>query len=101
VDETDESVAEAQSEISDFINAGAPPTISVLTTAVDNIAGTEGADQINGVIAGATTGTFNTGDTINGGAGEDTLNLIVTTGTTITPASITNVETIAVQDLSG
>jgi hypothetical protein len=101
VDETEASVAEGKAETDAYINEGPAPTVSVLTTAIDNIAGDEGFDQINGVIAGGATGTFNTGDTINGGAGEDTLNLIVTTGTTITPASITNVETIAVQDLSG
>jgi hypothetical protein len=101
VNETDASVAAGKAESDAFFAEGTPPTVSVLTTAIDNIAGTAGADQINGVVSAAPNGTFNTGDTINGGAGEDTLSLIITDGATVTPASLTNVETLVVQDLSG
>lgn len=73
-----------------------------LTTGVDNVVGTTGDDTITGVAANvAAGGTFNTGDSVNGGTGNDTLNLISTTGGTFTPASLTSVETVRVQDLSG
>ena len=74
----------------------------MLTTGVDNVVGTTGDDTITGVAANvAAGGTFNTGDSVNGGTGNDTLNLISTTGGTFTPASLTSVETVRVQDLSG
>jgi copper chaperone CopZ len=100
VNETDASVAEGKAETDAFLNEGPAPTVSVLTTAIDNIAGTAGVDQVNGVFDGAATSTFNTGDTINGGAGEDTLSLIVTSGAAVTPGSITNVENISIQAIS-
>lgn len=73
-----------------------------LTTAIENVVGTNSDDTFNGVISGvAGEGTFQTGDRIDGGGGNDTLSLIVSSAATITPASVTNVETISVQNLDG
>jgi hypothetical protein len=53
-----------------------------LTTGIDNITGTANDDIINGVAA-TTGGTFNNGDQINGGAGNDVLAFTV-----VDPASV-------------
>jgi S-layer protein len=76
-----------------------------LTTGVDNILGTAGNDTITGVVvvgAPAST-TFNAGDSVNGGAGVDTFNIIVdqtgaNTGVSLPVAgsTISNVEVISI-----
>ena len=71
-----------------------------LTTAIDAVTGSTADDTFTGVAGTAVNGTFNTGDSINGGTGNDTLNIIATNAGTIVPASMTGVEKISVQDLS-
>lgn len=68
-----------------------------LTTAIDNVAGTSGADLILGSVDGGVTQTFNNGDNINGGDGDDTLRITSTPGaaTTVLP-TMTGVENIEV-----
>ncbi|WAJ26873.1 DUF4214 domain-containing protein [Antarcticirhabdus aurantiaca] len=78
------------------------PTLT-LRAGVETATGSTGDDVISGVISitgGNDSGTFNTGDNINGGAGNDTLSVIAANAATIVPASLTNVETVRVQDLS-
>ncbi|MFG6621592.1 DUF4214 domain-containing protein, partial [Sulfitobacter sp. 1A05707] len=72
-----------------------------LTTEIDALTGSTADDTFTGVAGNVLNGTFSTGDSINGGTGNDTLNIIATQGGTITPASMTGVENISVQDLSG
>jgi S-layer protein len=69
-----------------------------LTTGIDNVVGTSNNDLIN---AGETTGpavTLTAGDSINGGAGTDTLNVVVTAPFTGVPTGVTvsNVENVNV-----
>lgn len=83
---------------------GVPGGTFTLTTAVDNVVGTANNDTFIGTVdANTLSGTFNTGDSINGGAGTDTLKLIIANGNgaTYTPAQMTGVEVIQVQDLDG
>lgn len=81
-----------------------------LTTGVDNVAGTSGNDTITSANnytdgAVATTSTFSAADSINGGAGTDTLNLVFegdfanNTDITLAAATINAVETITVRNL--
>lgn len=93
---------------------GAPVTTTgqafTLTTAVDTIAGTSGNDTIasaNGRADGAATtaSTLSASDTIDGGAGTDTLSIIMegdfanNTDITLPAATIKNVETVTVRNL--
>jgi len=53
-----------------------------LTTAIgENIVGTSGNDTFSAVQGGTAASTLQLGDTIDGGAGTDTLNITVTTST--------------------
>jgi hypothetical protein len=99
VDETDASVTAAKAESDAFFDTPVTTPPVALTTAIDAVVGTAGNDQFNGVVDGGPNSTLNTGDSVNGGAGDDTLSLIVTNGTFVLPASLTNVETISVQAL--
>ncbi|MFG6621252.1 DUF4214 domain-containing protein, partial [Sulfitobacter sp. 1A05707] len=71
-----------------------------LTTGIDAVTGTTADDTFTGVAGNILNGTFNTGDSINGGTGNDTLNVIATQNGNYTLSSMTGVETISVQDLS-
>lgn len=85
-----------------FVGAANPGVSQALTTALDVLNGGTGNDTFLGTIDNTPTqGTFNTGDSINGGAGQDTLKLIIGNGVNVIPGSLTSVETIQVQDLSG
>ncbi len=73
-----------------------------LTTGIDTLTGTAGNDTFKGVIS-ATVGesTLTLADSIDGGAGVDTLT-VTSTGATQLPASeIKNVENIFIKDLTG
>lgn len=70
-----------------------------LTNAIgEQVAGTTGNDIFSAVVANTATteaGTFNTGDTVNGMGGQDTLNLLVTAGSAMPAgATVSNVEII-------
>lgn len=74
-----------------------PGSALVLTTGLDAIVGTAGDDTITGTINDtATLSTLTLGDTVNGGAGSDTLNIVSnkTGGFAATGFTISNVETI-------
>jgi hypothetical protein len=73
----------------------------VLTTNIDNIVGTSGNDTFIGVLDGISgNDTLNVGDSINGGAGIDTLQ--ITTATTysldLSTMNISNVEKLFIND---
>jgi Ca2+-binding RTX toxin-like protein len=75
-----------------------------LTAAADQVAGTGGNDVVNGVFGSAVNlaNTYNVGDTIDGGAGNDTLNLVAQgTEPSSTSAIVRNVETINIRDTVG
>jgi len=67
-----------------------PPTAFTLTTGVDNLVGTAGNDVFS-----AAPGTFNTGDTIDGGAGNNSFTWVETGAITGTPvgATVKNIQT--------
>lgn len=109
-----------QAETTDFIRTNiADPSDPIfvgqtftLTTGPDIIEGTSGNDVINGMVdfggakAPGALSTYNTSDQINGGAGTDTMNLVLqnAAGGAITDFSapnISNVEVVNIHNVSG
>lgn len=90
------------STITGIVTGSAPVSNLALTANVDNIVGTNAADTITALVGvdataanAAGVSTLNTGDAIDGGAGIDTLNLIVGQASTLpSTATIKNVEVI-------
>lgn len=79
------------------IDHGLPGQTFTLTTGVDNLAGTAANDMFiaannGGAVADGTT--LNTGDTVNGGAGIDTLQIIQSAATAVRVPNLSNVENI-------
>jgi S-layer protein len=80
-----------------------------LTTGADTVTGTSGNDIINGTfdavngVTGVNPSTLTVFDSINGGAGSDTLNIVATTAFTAMPggASVSSVEKVSVKSSSG
>ena len=88
----------------DVVAGTVTPVSFTLTTGVDNVVGTTNNDTFSAVLSDAAlaSDTFATSDSINGGAGSDTLNLTVTganTAVSVPIANITSVETINVRAL--
>ncbi len=78
-------------------NGGATGTTFTFTTSSDNFTGTSANDTFNGTLDG-TTGTYSAGDTVAGGTGTDTLNLVVqNTNATLPIANTTGIETLNVR----
>ncbi len=79
-----------------------PPGESITMTSQlgETITGTAANETINAVLNAAnpnsSTGTFNTGDIVNGGGGTDTMNITVTTAGNVLPtgATVSNVEIV-------
>ena len=94
------------STISGIVTGSTPVSNLALTANVDNIVGTNAADTITALVSAdgsatvAGTTTLNTGDAVDGGAGIDTMNLIVggvaNTATLPSVATIKNIEIINV-----
>jgi len=87
------------STITSIVNGSAPISNISLTDTVDNLVGTNGNDTFTALInADGTATTLNTGDSIDGGAGVDTMNLIVggTASALPTVATVKNIEIINV-----
>lgn len=90
------------STITGIVNGSTPVSNLALTANVDNIVGTNAADTITALVGvdataanAAGVSTLNTGDAIDGGAGIDTMNLIVGQASTLpSTATIKNVEVI-------
>jgi hypothetical protein len=77
---------------------GAAGSTFTLTTGVDSVVGTSANDTIS-----ATDTTLNLTDTVNGGAGADTLNVLVSVAAadvTVQTAVVSNVETLNIRSLS-
>ena len=95
------------STITSIVNGSAPISNISLTDTVDNLVGTNGNDTFTALInADGTATTLNTGDSIDGGAGVDTMNLIVggTASALPTVATVKNIEIInvtGVENLTG
>jgi len=70
---------------------------------VDNVAGTAGNDTITGVVDVATAGgTLTAGDVVDGGAGTDTANFVITTNAKwAAGATVKNVEILNFRNVSG
>ncbi len=74
-----------------------------LTSGVDNIVGTATNNTIDGsrvVLQGQVLNSLNNSDSIDGGAGTDTLFVQMSEGVDITPASLKNVEIVSVENLN-
>lgn len=83
-------------------DASTPTVTSTLTAGFDSISGSAQGDGIFGAITGAAdTTTLNAGDSIDGGAGTDTLNLTLSGGNYAGDASISNVERFSVSATGG
>jgi hypothetical protein len=95
------------STITSIVNGSAPISNLALTDTVDNLVGTNGNDTFTALVnADGTATTLNTGDSVDGGAGVDTMNLIVggTASTLPTVATVKNIEIInvtGVENISG
>lgn len=97
------------STINSIVTGSAPVSNFVLTDGVDNIVGTNGNDTITALVnadpvAGVGTTTLNSGDVVDGGAGIDTMNLIVGKGAAgislPTTATVKNVEIINITGIN-
>jgi len=87
------------STITSIVNGSAPISNLALTDTVDNLVGTNGNDTFTALVnADGTATTLNTGDSVDGGAGVDTMNLIVggTASALPTVATVKNIEIINV-----
>ena len=83
------SVIAAEEKIADLTSLD-------LTPGVDTIVGTENDDTING-----TQTTYTLGDSVEGGAGEDTMSFKITAGLVDPVATINNVENISIANTFG
>jgi len=95
------------STITSIVNGSAPISNLALTDTVDNLVGTNGNDTFTALVnADGTATTLNTGDSVDGGAGVDTMNLIVGGTASVLPtvATVKNIEIInvtGVENISG
>jgi hypothetical protein len=99
------AVAAAPSAVAAAVAAGGTVgTTFALTAGVDSLTGTANNDTFVGVV-GTTGATLSAGDSVNGGAGVDTLRIVASTaGAALTPltgVTVTNVEKLSVQNVSG
>ena len=99
------AVAAAAAAVSAATAVGNVGTAYTLTTGIDNLVGDSGNNTFTGVYDDtAASRTLNAGDSINGGAGVDTLKVIVANAATavnpLTGVTITNVEKLTVQNVS-
>jgi hypothetical protein len=96
------TIADVTGEVRDPSTIGGVGQTFTLTTSQDTVAGTSGNDTIKGIYGGATGDTVTAGDSVDGGAGTDTLELTAQ-GTAASPAAfvVKNVETISIRDLVG
>ncbi len=80
-----------------------PSVTTALTASIDAFVGTSANDTINGIVGGGVS-TLTAADSIDGGAGNDTLNIVDIGGgftTAIPGLKITNVETVNVTSVAG
>lgn len=88
-------------------NGGAVGNTVALTAGVDTLTGTANNDTFVGTVTETTAAqTLSAGDTINGGAGVDTLRIVISNTPTnpTTPlagVTVTNVEKLAIQNVGG
>jgi Ca2+-binding RTX toxin-like protein len=83
----------------DFPSSLVPGKEFVLTTAIENIVGTDGNDIFRGVVSSGVGTTLQLFDVINGKGGTDSL-FLTATGAGMSGVSITGVENFFVRDLS-
>lgn len=86
------AAATGTARITDALDNATPPvTIQPLTTSIDTVNGTAGNDTINAPVASGSD-TFSALDIVDGGAGTDTFNLITTGAISAAGATVSNVE---------
>ena len=74
-----------------------------LTTGIDSLTGTAGADTFTATYDGAATGLLGAADTVNGGEGADVLNVTASDDAiaNLPGATVSNIETINVRNIDG
>ena len=94
VDDTPASVTAAKAETDAFVSGGAGQAVNTvnLEATVDALIGTTSNDLFSG-----TSQTFGDGDSIDGSSGTDTLKIVATSASSVTPTltSIENLEVVA------
>jgi len=94
----DSAIANVDASIEAAVNAGnaVAGQVFTLTTGVDNFTGGNGMDTFNAGNAGNTAAnqTFNTTDVLDGGDGNDTLNVTIGAATTYQANNVSNIETV-------
>lgn len=101
------AVSGAAAAVAAATSVGVVGTTFTLTAGVDNLTGDSGNNTFIGVFDADTVAarTLNAGDSINGGAGVDTLKVVVTNAaaptTLLAGVTTTSVEKLAVQNVSG
>ncbi|AVT82969.1 DUF4214 domain-containing protein [Rhodopseudomonas palustris] len=90
VDSTDASVALGKATVDATVQGGPPGVTFPLTTGADVFVGTAASDTINGGL----TDSFSAFDNIDGGGGNDTLNVLTTASTVPGGVTVKNVENI-------
>lgn len=98
VDATPASVAAGKAETATFISSGIVGTATPFTTGIDTLQGTSGNDSFIGSVSNAapTSSTINLGDSVNGGAGNDTLRIATDTNAII--PTLTSIERLEIVD---
>lgn len=100
VDSTDASVAVGKANVDATVQGGTPGQTYALTTGVDNFVGTNASDTFTANLAvdptsgKATLATLTSFDSVDGGAGNDTLNVYYTGAVTSVAGTVKNVENI-------
>ncbi len=96
------TVVTAEAEI-DAGTRGTAGIEATLSPSQDTIVGTNSSDTVYGLFGDATVSnnTYTTGDSIDGGAGADRLNLVALGTTASAVVTVKNVETINIQDTVG
>ena len=98
VTSSDATVTTAKAAVDNTNNQG---TTFTLVTSVDDLTGTTNNDTFVALQSGGTDETFGAADTINGGAGTDTIKITNTEAAALNIATVSSVETVEYRSTGG